>query len=203
MGGYTLCERCNSLTGHWYGPEFVKWTYRAAEVIAASGGKPTLYHLYHIHPLRVIKQIATMFFSVNSDRFHEAHPELVEFVLNKERRYLPPQYQFYVYYNYVGQLRSQSVAGKFNVYTGVKEVFSEITYPPFGYVLSFDSQPPSDKLEDITYFANYGYDDFRSIQLRPPVLPTHILLPGDYRSDSEIFEQIARSELQSTLLNSE
>lgn len=196
-GGYTLCGACNSKTGGWYGNAFAQWCCQAAELLMRSEGKPSLIYGYHLYPLRVIKQIITMFFSVNGPGFQRKHPDLVEFVLNKDRRFLPEKFRVFVYYNYEGRLRFQNAAVTLNIVNRQRRSFSEITFPPFGYVLTLASEPPSRDLFQITHFARYGYDDFRSVQLRPPVLPTHLLIPGDYRTKEEIQEHTLRQELDS------
>jgi hypothetical protein len=43
-GGYTLCEKCNSLTGGWYGPAYVDWIYQVTRILLLSKGSPTLYY---------------------------------------------------------------------------------------------------------------------------------------------------------------
>lgn len=114
MGGYTLCERCNNTTGHWYGSRFVAWCYQGLELLVKSQGHPTLYFIYHLFPLCVIKQILAMMFSVNGEGFRDANPELAQFVLDKERRYLNPKYRIFAYYNYEGRLRSLGVSAALN-----------------------------------------------------------------------------------------
>lgn len=193
-GGYTLCGDCNSKTGRWYGNEFAQWCYQAAELLMRSEGKPSLIYGYHLHPLRVIKQIITMFFSVNGSGFQRKHPDLVEFILSKERRFLPEKYGVWVYYNYEGRLRYQSGAVTWDIGEGRHWSFSEITFPPFGYVLTLDSEPPSRELFPIRHFGQYGFDDFRTMQLQPPVLPTYLIIPGDYRTKEEIQEHLLRQE---------
>jgi hypothetical protein len=195
----TLCERCNNLTGRWYGEAFVDWCYRGADILQKTEGKPSLITVYHAFPLRVIKQIITMFFSVNSTKFREVHPYLEDFVLSKEKRYLPPQYHVYVYYNLAGLFRYHGVGAVGNFNGGVHSVFSEITYPPYGYVLSLKSLAPDKRLYEITHFARYGYMDFRDIEMRPPVLPTDSPLPGDYRTKEQMYEDRAKNELESAL----
>ena len=66
---YTLCAPCNNNTGKWYGNAFVKWCYQGMEILIRSNGKPSLVYLYHSFPLRIFKQIVTMFFSVNGSNF--------------------------------------------------------------------------------------------------------------------------------------
>jgi len=42
-GDYTLCEKCNSDTGAWYGNAFADWAYQAFRVLHFTKGKPSLY----------------------------------------------------------------------------------------------------------------------------------------------------------------
>ena len=187
MGGYTLCERCNNLTGHWYGSQFVDWCYQGMEILQRSGGRPTLIYLNYVFPLRILKQVVTMFFSVNTDAFHTRNPELVRFVLNKEARFLPPQYRFFVYYNVEGRQRTIGASALANMETGNVSLLSEITFPPFGYVMTIDSSPPDKRLVEITHFAQYAYEDFAVFSQKLPVLPTHVGFPGDYRTKEDIY----------------
>jgi len=56
-----------------------------------AGGNPSLFYLNYVFPLPILKQVVTMFASVNQAAFDSAHPELAAFVLDRERKYLPPR----------------------------------------------------------------------------------------------------------------
>jgi len=194
-GGYTLCASCNNRTGSWYGRSFVDWCYQGMDILIRSGGKPSLIYMNYLFPLRVIKQIATMFFSVNGEQFSQVHPVLVRFILNREQKYLPPRYRFFAYYNMSGKCRYSGVVAKVDTRTGKPFIYSEITYPPFGYVMTLDSQPPDPRLSEITGFSRFSYNEFRVFNLRLPVLQTHLWYPGDYRTEKEILRDRAKGEL--------
>jgi hypothetical protein len=199
MGDHTLCERCNNNTGSWYGPAFVEWCYQGLDILIRADGRPTLIYLHYIFPLQIIKQISTMFFSAVNEQFQEHHQELVEFVLNSDKKYLPPQYGFYVYYNIQGTLRFNSIVATLNLASGQISAFSEITYPPYGYVMTVNNTPPPhDKLYNISHFARYAYNEFDTVPLRLPVLPTFLTLPGDYRTLEEIQDQKLKSQAAKT-----
>ena len=185
-GGYTLCEKCNSLTGGWYGPAYVDWIYQVSKVLLLSRGGPTLYYLYRIFPLRVIKQVVCMFFSANGEKFREAQQELVRFVLNKKGRFLEPHIRIYCFYSPSARSRQSGVSGVLNFYTHSQKIISEIVFPPMGYVMSFNQISPDERLFDITFFANYHYNDWKELGLRLPSLPIYTYLPGDYRSKKEV-----------------
>jgi hypothetical protein len=195
MGDHTLCIPCNNMTGSWYGGSFVNWCYQGMEILQRSQGNPSLFYLNYLFPLRILKQIVTMFFSVNADGFQDKNPELVRFVLNKEAKYLSPNYRFFVYYNIEGRHRSVGiVAGlKLDGRGAAPAVFSEITYPPFGYVMALGGPPPDDRLYEISRFARYDYNEFRVEEVRLPVLATHTSVPGDYRTKDEVLREAGRS----------
>lgn len=182
---YTLCGNCNNNTGGWYARAFIDWCHKGKNILERSGGKPELVYCYQIRPLRVLKQIATMFFSVVGPDFSKRVPDLVKFVLNKEERYLPPDFRFFAYYN-VGterdHLRYAAPIGILNIETREQSLFSEITFSPFGYVMVLsNTTPPDRRLVEISHFAHYSYDAVRDIELPFAVLPTHFRLAGDYR----------------------
>lgn len=110
-GRHSLCERCNNLTGAWYGSAFVDWAYQGMRILHHTHNKPSLYYNFHLFPLRVIKQIVCMFFSSNSPGFRDTYPYLVEFVLNKEKKYLNPKIRIFVFYSSGEKSRSAGVTG--------------------------------------------------------------------------------------------
>jgi len=185
-GGYTLCERCNNNTGSWYASHFVDWCYQAADLLIKSKGRPSLAYLYYLWPLRVIKQIITMFFTVNNPNFHKKHRELVRFVLSRKKSWLPPSYRLFAYYTLSPRIRQIGISGRIDFATSRVDVRSEMSYPPFGYVLTVNSAPPDDRLTDITYCAQFGYNEFRVMPLRLALLPVQSMYPGDYRNRKQI-----------------
>lgn len=189
VGGYTLCPKCNNNTGSWYGTGFIDWCYQGFEILEKTNGKPTLIYLNYLFPLRIIKQIITMFFSVNGSEFGDANPELVKFILNREQYNLSPKYRFFVYYNTGGRFRFAGVSAKVDINTREICTLSEINFPPYGYVMTFDSAPPESRLFEITHFSKYRYNDHVVKAMKLPVLPTHMLFPGDYRTKEEIEKQ--------------
>lgn len=185
-GSYTLCEKCNSDTGAWYGNAFADWAFQAFRVLHFTHGKPSLYYQFRIFPLRVIKQIICMFFSANGDSFRLAHQDLVRFVLNRDARCINPEIQIYTYYNASRVSRQSGVAEILNVEKGHHHTFSEIAFFPLGYVMTFKSDVPDKRLVDISFFANYAYNDWKEFSLQLPILPVYTYFPGDYRSREEV-----------------
>lgn len=195
-GAYTLCAKCNNNTGTWYGHHFVTWCHQGMELLSRSGGKPSLIYMHYVFPLSIIKQVITMFFSVNGEGFRRSNPDLVRFVLNREEKHLPVRYRVYTYFNVEGQLRHMGVTGSGSFVSSEYRLFSEITFPPFGYLLTIDSTPPDKRLFEITGFRHYSYGEFAVLNLKLPVLPTHLPLPGDYRTLTEIEDTMRDSQEQ-------
>ena len=67
---------------------------------------------------------------------------------------------------------------------------TEISYPPFGYLLTMDSKKPSPDIVDITHFADYGYYERKTFSMTYPVYATHTFFPSDYRSIERIQKDI-------------
>ncbi|MEA5259629.1 hypothetical protein VB264_17670 [Arcicella aquatica] len=161
IGLHSLCAKCNNATGRWYGNDYVRFAYQAALILQRSKFKPTLFYPFHLSPIKVLKQVVSMFLSINHDvPFREDHPELVKFVLDRNDKYLNPKYRICMYYNYEGINRYLPFTVVMNVEGISKPVqMCEISYPPFGFVFTFDSSPLLDeKLFDISFFSRYDFN---------------------------------------------
>jgi hypothetical protein len=191
-GGYTLCGKCNSDTGLWYVPAFTSWAQQAMCFVLAARGKPSLEYPFNLFPLRVLKQVICMFFSVNGTYFHKANPDLVRFILNKNSRDLPERARVYAFYTLSNRFRAsgvQALAKGSNIYA-----FSEITFPPFGFVLTLNSDPPQTGFCEISSFSQFEYRDWRcGITMRLPLMPIYTGLPGDYRTREQTLADAARN----------
>lgn len=190
-GHYSLCGKCNNLTGHWYGPEFAKWCYQGRKILRLTEGKPSLLYLHYLIPLRIIKQILVMFAAIQSDNFPSLYPEIGNFILNRDRSHLSPRFHVFLYYNLKGQPRRAPlvVSGKAqgNDLFGHPPIYiSEISHPPFGYVLTIDSMPRDKRLAEITWFSGYDYNEFKVMSISLSVLQTWMWFPEDYGTLEEV-----------------
>ena len=81
-GAYSLCEECNNLTGHWYGAEYMRFAQIAAQIITTEfGEEDNAVEIYSVHPLRLIKQILSMFCSISESG--EKMQTIRDFVLDR------------------------------------------------------------------------------------------------------------------------
>lgn len=185
LGAHTLCGRCNNDMGGWYARAFIDWCKKGMAVLERSGGHPRLVYAQDIYPLRVIKQIVAMFFSVNGPDFQsgEENAELVRFLKNKTATGIPDGLRFYAYYHAGGRTRMNPAMVIMDVEQQTQTLLSEIAFPPYGYVMTIDSPPPDERLVDITHFAFYRYDERAIVSLPLPLLETHLTWQsGDYRA---------------------
>lgn len=185
-GDHTLCVLCNSRTGAWYAKAFARWTRQGVEILQSVTAGRQAERIFEIYPLRVLKQVVSMFFSVNDTSLRTQLPELVEFVLSKDRRNLPSSFQICAFFA-IGPLRRQNALAASVHYAGPTKarVFSEVAFPPFGYQLVLGSHN-SAGLADITHWSKYHYSDSARLPLALPVLPLYNHLPGDFRTADQI-----------------
>lgn len=191
IGDYTLCESCNSRTGHWYGTHYAAWAYQAAGYVVRSPTQLTLAYPFHILPLRVIKQIICMFFSVSPPEFAQAHPDLVRFVLNPREKYLSPRVRLFAAYTASDRSRYAGIVGMMSLSDHRTRIYSEISFPPFSYILDLNRQAPDQEMLDISFFSRYGYDDYQALHLPMPVLSIYTPIPGDFRSREEVVSAVS------------
>ncbi len=180
-GDYTLCQRCNNDTGTWYASKFIDWCEQSMDILIKSNGYPTIITPNYMYPLEILKQIVTMFFSNENERFQEAHPELVKFVLNRRLNHLPTKYRFFIAYNISRLRKGSATSGVLDTKTGNMSVFSEIAFPPFVYIMTYGSPPPDVRLHEISHFSSFKFNTPVLMQVRLPVLPIESNFPGDYR----------------------
>lgn len=185
QGGFklnSLCRACNMHCGDNYVSSFKDWCVQGMTILdkAKSSGE-AIYVPYELYPLRVLKEIATMFLAINDYPMGTMHAELARFVLDPQKVYLSPAYRFFTYYNTGGRLRAEKLKGIGNIDTGKFSFVSEIAYPPFGYLLTFDTDPPDTRVVEISHFSRYDFNDKVRRWMRLPLLRTEVPIAGDYR----------------------
>lgn len=187
FGGYTLCQTCNSNNGSWYGGAFKDFVHSGMQhykgLIAGSAS-----HCYTIKPLNVLKQVMCMFMSANKNAHLRKDKELVDFLLNPENQYLPEKYSVLLYCTNSTIVRFFGLNFRFDFIDGkpVMSKFHEISFKPFGYLLTEDTLNPYAKMLEITSFKNYKYNQVASLRLDLPYLETNTHLICDYRTKKEI-----------------
>ncbi len=188
-GGFTLCSRCNNDTGAWYGNAYVDWAAQGMSFAHATASGSSLYVPFHMFPAQVAKQIFCMFASACGPGLFETNPELTRYVLNRDQIGVPDKFRIYAFLMspLSTLVRQTGITGlmKGGLVQGSVHHFAELSFPPFGYILTLESEPPDRGLQDITFFTDYRYRDFRSLHLRLPMREVNSYFPADFRTVDE------------------
>jgi len=198
IGFYTLCEKCNNNTGHLYGSSFVEFTYQGYKKtsnLKVESNEWVSLNFTDIYPLRIIKQIIAMFLSVNSPGLPKVHTEFRDLLLSKEKKGLSEKkFGLYIYILRGAILRYVGIGGILFSDKSMR-ILSEISAPPFGYVLEINPKDKS-KYCDITFFANqYEYNEKKTITLNIPILENNSIFPTDYRTREQIMHDYISNQL--------
>ncbi|MEK7724938.1 MAG: hypothetical protein AAB336_11345 [Acidobacteriota bacterium] len=188
LGEHSLCERCNNLTGAWYGTAYSEWAKQGMIYLDVIEKSSSIDIPFYIQPLNVLKQMATMTLAMSNGGFVNKHIELKRFVLNKRDRFLPKEYLFYVYLtNKKSEARYMAETVSLNIFTGESDfVLAEVALPPFGFVVlsampEKKSSVKSENLCSINHFANYDYNGWITVFLKIPIHRIWSPTPLDYR----------------------
>jgi hypothetical protein len=182
LGKYSLCEFCNNNTGQWYAKDYSEFAIQAMSQLKSHQGQYGFHSFnFTIKPLNILKQIITMFFSVNNGSILNDDLELVDFVLNKENVVLPKKYKIYIYYSLSNKYR---INGNVTTWSDEGEIvnWSEINFKPFGYILAINSSAPNKLMTDITDFSKIEYDASIEVQIDSYYLSISSVYTGQYEN---------------------
>lgn len=199
-GAAVLCQPCNSNTGSWYGSELVRAARSGATILsqlpldefdeslepAYATVKFTQQPKIGPHPLRLAKQIIAMLLAMSQLDFSLNHPDLGDFVLDRERTGLDSRYQLYLALFAGPNARTTGVAARFNAITGKGDILVEVAYPPFAYVMTVDSPPEAIETANITEMVDVGYKQMADLDLGMLVGFGHTPYPADYRTQAMV-----------------
>lgn len=186
IGYYSLCRSCNSFLGQNYVRAYERWVQGGVEVISKYNVDLFKYIALEIEPLKIIKQVISMFISMNDEWYLEAYPELANFVKEPNSNHLPDKFRLFAYLNNQGQYRyiKHSVISQPNI--GILNA-TELTFRPFGYVLTVDNPHNIFPFANITYFKDFKVGEAADIDMEIYKLPTYLpFVPLDYRSKEKI-----------------
>lgn len=201
MGRYSLCRMCNNNTGSWYGEDY-RIVAKTIHSVLSKPIEPKYQGLviHKIHPLRFIKQVLSMFCSINN--FEDERINIIRgFVTDKVAVGLDKSKYKVCMYLTRSQLMKYaplSVVVRGGKGTCEAMVLSEITAYPIGFILYFN---PTDTFHydglDITHFSDCNYDDVSDIQMPFCIYEMNDLFPTYYRSKDEIKQCIEKSKNRS------
>lgn len=194
-GKYSLCSECNNNTGSWYGEEYYHMVRAAYSLLAMRKKKPvTGIEIKDFYPLRFIKQVLSMFCSINPAADERIEP-LRSFVLDKNASNLDTtKYKLCMYFTESPLLKLNGLSVMVHLLENKIEAMaiSEITAFPLGFLLYFDPTENWDyKGIDITSFAQVGYDEKKKATIPLLLFEVNSWISGDFRTKDEIAQCIA------------
>jgi hypothetical protein len=142
--------------------------------------------------LKVLKQICSMFLSINDEQFATTNKELCDFVNEPISQALSEKYRFFIYLNTEGNFRHLPITVTGNVHSQLSIVSSEIAFPPLGIVMTIDYPGSVKGLTEITWFKNQAFNSKSKIEIELHRLCTYSPFPLDYR-DKETIESAMRN----------
>jgi hypothetical protein len=129
-GRHSLCERCNSVTGSWYGKAYIDLVEAAMGPFLQSSAGDQIHFNATIRPLRVLKQMLAMFCSACGPGLAETHSGLTRYLLNREDRNLPPGIDVYLALVDQHSLASRQfgISARADIETGRIFTYAEIAF---------------------------------------------------------------------------
>lgn len=185
----TLCSKCNCRTGGNYGTAYKSFVRQFSESgLLSAGLQRNWINLTGIQPLRVLKQMATIFLASQTYLSHDHWREIREFVLRRDRKLPNGALRFYLYRNGSSIGRIVALQGVTSIWKGTKPpplVFSEVSWPPVGVVFATDPHPLVEKMKDITEWGQYRFKDRDSFGFSVPELAVESHWPLSSGSPAE------------------
>lgn len=198
MGTYSLCQTCNNNTGSWYGEDY-QMVARVIHSILCEpmDAKYQAFGIRGIHPLRFIKQVLSMFCSINN--FEDERINIIrKFVSEKYATGLnKSKYKICMYLTKSNIIKYAPLSAVLRMGKTKFEsiALTEITAYPLGFIIYFD---PTDTFHyngvDITHFADCHYDDIADIEMPLCIYEVNDFLPTFYRSKEEIKQCIENNK---------
>ncbi|WP_157486115.1 hypothetical protein [Flavobacterium soli] len=188
LGSYCLCKNCNSFLGTNYVPEYFKMAHICKTITQEKDFDRAIFTTIDISPMRFLKQVLSMFICMNDSDFTNDNPQLLEFIRNPKSQILPKRFRLFMYLNNLGQIRNFT-----HMYTNKYGYVNELTFPPFGFVLSMDPDFAI-PITEITHFKNIDEGYRGEVNFELLKLPTHLPFPIDYRTLEEIEETIKNNK---------
>jgi hypothetical protein len=207
-GDFTLCEDCNNKTGSWYGNELARAARSGARILRESpldeidaSFDPMWANVVFRqsetgpHPLRLIKQVVTMLLATSPIELSLAHPELGDFVLDRDQTGLPDRFQFYLALFAGPMARTTGVAGVLDVERDRMDTLVEVAFPPYAYVMTIDSPDTvAIPTSNITGCVDVGYNQRGDMENDLLIGFGHTPWPADYRTTAMVERDNALDE---------
>lgn len=166
----TLCRHCNSRTGGHYGTAYKEFVEQfSTSGILDAGERRTWISLRDIQPLRVIKQMTSMFIAVQGSFGPGAWIPERQFVLRRDAKLASPSLHFYLYRNTSAQGRITTFVSLMSAYHRWEPfALCEISWPPLGVVIATEQHSLLASMKEITDWGSYSFRDRANLQFSVP-----------------------------------
>lgn len=209
--GYTLCERCNNLTGGYYGEEYKLWAYAIVQALRDAGVDPkvldaleyipdgplrlTAYKKRSPRPGAFVRQALSIMCTLSAN-FDLAgrYPAIRRSILEKSTEALPEGMSLGLT-GYIGGyprvIGPQIVA---RVGEGSWHCLMELAVPPLAILMVLGGNSPYRHTFDLTPFAEMAPGERRDVEGRLAVAIGYTMYPGDYRTKAMVEREAAENE---------
>jgi len=193
IGYYSLCQTCNNFLGTTYVKDFQKYSNTFIEFAKKKHLNAFELTMHDFSALNVLKQIISMFFSINDELFSKNNRDLAEFILIPSSNKLPNRFRVFNYLKTEGQLRNLPITALVNLETKRNVIGTEFAFPPLGHVLTIDFNGNLPYHQEITSFKDYQFSKLVSFDMKFFRLPTHLPFLLDYRDIATIKNALDKS----------
>ena len=202
VGGYTICDRCNHLTGAKYGAEYARWAWTAHAALTGVDlgalnsssdhfmATLTLEDDAGVRPGLFVRQVLATMCSVSCGMLRVACPDVTSVILTGAPGTLPPSLQLLCCLMGTGTVHSTFFGDIADTVTNETALVAELVRYPFAFLVIFgDRLRPRIAGVDLTQMTELGADaPCESVRLEIPIGHRNTHLPGDYRSQQQVNE---------------
>ncbi len=169
----SLCRKCNEkVTGSRLGGQYKEFVEQidAASGIQDRDGK-VFVNLKNVYPLRIIKQMFSMFLSAMPKQPFPDWHQIQQFVFNKNAKLPAGSPPLYLYKVTSEHGRIVPWCGISEIFSGRKLIFvSEIAWSPLGIIFCDSEDKRFASMENITDWGQYEFRDKKNLVLKLPEL---------------------------------
>lgn len=193
LGYYSLCSKCNSFLGTTYVTDYQKYSNSFIEFAKKEHLNAFELTMHNFNALNVLKQITSMFLSINDDNFSANNRDLAEFILDPTSNSLPNRFRLFNYIKTEGQLRNLPIMVLGSLTSQGTVMGSELAFPPLGHVLTIDFRGTLPYHQEITSFSECKQGSTIDYDFRIYRLPTYLPFLLDYRDLETINKNLNNS----------
>ena len=171
FGFFSLCKKCNNDAGSLYINSYRDFYQQCLIYFNNIQTHNSNFLFKNIYPLRIIKAVLMFFVSINKNL--TLGRKFKSFLLNKNNRKLPEGFRIFCFFT--TDFYSFSFLNKAEIISGDNvnlSYYSQFSYPPLGFILTYNSEPSIEYkgMIEITDFSKYDYDDIINKILYLPVI---------------------------------